>query len=257
MSWSVTISGIGGHLRRNTQQYKNKLCVYCRDAKSTTADHVFPRGIFQRHQLDSLPKVPSCKLCNNDKSKLEHYLLSVLPFGATHAHAKNALSVDVSKRLEKNKKLHRKISEGFGYTYIQQQSNILERRLVVKFDADKLHKFVGYVGRGLMWYHWNKLLPLESSFETFTPSPIGIEYIGGLLNLSSSLRINTQLGEGTVRYHGVMSEVDEGVSVWAVQLFGGITIATENNEHIQKNSCVVMVSGSRDMLNKLELKYAT
>lgn len=86
----------------SSKKYKDKICVYCRESTSTTADHVFPREFFQKHQRSNLPKVPSCKSCSNEKSKLEHYLLSVLPFGATHSYVHQVLSVDVPKRLERN-----------------------------------------------------------------------------------------------------------------------------------------------------------
>ena len=92
-----------------SKKYKKKLCVYCRNSISATADHVFPREIFQPDQRSMLPKVPSCINCNNEKSILEQYLLSVLPFGATHSNAEKALAVDTKKRLAKNKKLHKKL----------------------------------------------------------------------------------------------------------------------------------------------------
>ncbi|MCP4552048.1 MAG: hypothetical protein GY834_08445 [Bacteroidetes bacterium] len=240
-----------------SKKYKGKTCVYCRNASSTTADHVFPREIFQPEQRDMLPKVPSCKKCNNEKSQLEQYILSVLPFGATHSNAKKALSADVKKRLGKNKKLHRKIKEEFGYTYIPTPGKKLERRLQIKFDGNILHKFIGFVGRGLIWHHWQKLLPLSCSFKVFTPSPTGVKYVTDLFNLSSNLRVDTQFGDNTVRYKGVMSEIDEGVSVWAIQLLGGITISSSNSGNIFNNSFVTMITGTSETLEKLKIENAT
>lgn len=240
----------------SSKKYKDKICVYCRESVSSTADHVFPREIFQKHQRSNIPKVPSCESCNNEKSKLEHYLLSVLPFGATHSHAHQALSVDVPKRLERNLKLHRRIKSGLGYDYIPRQSNVLERRLSVRLDSDALHEYVGYVARGLMWHHWQKLLPKECTYRAFTPSPKGIEYLTELFGLNSPHRVQINLGGRTVRYKGVMSEVDEGVSVWAVQMLGGITVSTHNHSHVFKNSFVAVITGAPHVLNKLELENA-
>ena len=96
----------------SSKKYKDKMCVYCRQKMSTTADHIFPRELFQAEQRNLLPKVPSCTNCNNEKSKLEHYLLTVLPFGATHLNAQKTLSIDVAKRLRKNRKLHEQIEIG-------------------------------------------------------------------------------------------------------------------------------------------------
>jgi hypothetical protein len=223
---------------------------------SSTADHVFPREIFQVHQRGMLPKVPSCKQCNNKKSELEHYLLSVLPFGATHANAQKALAVDTRKRLEKNRKLHNKIKEGFGYSYIPKDKYTLEKRLGVKFDCDILHEFVGYTCKGLMWHHWNRLLPKDCKLVSFTPSESGVKLVTMLSNLNSGLKVNTQLGGGTVRYRGIMSEIDEGMSVWGVQLFGGITVLTAHNRHRFNNSFVAVITGSPEMIDGLNFEGA-
>lgn len=220
---------------------------------SATADHVFPREIFQPNQRNMLPKVPSCIDCNNEKSIIEQYLLSVLPFGATHANAKKALTVDTKKRLEKNQKLHRKLKEDFGHTYILNQDKVIERRLKINFDGDILHQFIGFVGRGLLWHHWEKLLPLSCSFRVFTPSATGISFISNLFNLSSNLRVEVQLGDYTVRYKGVMSETDEGVSIWAIQLLGGVTVSDANRNNIFHNSFVVMITGPPEILERLDV----
>ena len=134
---------------------------------------------------------------------------------------------------------------------------MLEGRLNVKFDSNVLHEFIGFIGLGLMWHHWQKYLPLNCSFKTFTPSPHGIEYISSLFNSSSNLRVDVQLGGDTVRYKGVMSEVDEGVSIWAIQLLGGITISDENHRHIFNNSFVAMITGSSETLGNLEIEGTT
>jgi len=239
-----------------SKKYKNKTCVYCRNALSCTADHVFPREIFLKHQRNLLPKVPSCSRCNGEKSKLEHYLLSVLPFGATHSHAHQAISVDVKRRLEKNTKLHNKLRREYGYGYAPGQGKILEKTLSLKFDGEILHKFISFVGLGLLWHHWEKCLPLDCSFYTFTPSPTGMNLVSKLFNFQTPYRVNVKLGGNTVRYKGVMSDKDECMSVWAVQLLGGITISTLNQSHIFKNSFVTMITGSQNIINKLNKENA-
>lgn len=237
-----------------SKKYKGQLCAYCRHNISTTADHVFPREMFQLGQRNLLPKVPSCAPCNNEKSKLEHYLLSVLPFGATHSNAEKALSVDVRKRLSKNLKLHRKIKNEMGYAFFNNDDNESEKRLTVTLDSKKLHDFIGFVGRGLMWHHWEKCLPLNCSFKAFTPSLTGIEYLNGLFEMSTKYRVSCKLGGDTVSYKGVMSEVDTGVTVWAVQLLGGMTVTDEKQNFIFKNSFVAIVSGSQKSIRNLKFE---
>ena len=85
--------------------YKGVRCVYCQDREAGTADHVIARGFFPEDKRGDLPKVPACSECNNAKSKLEHTLTAIMPFGAQHADASKALEM-AEPRLAKNKKLH-------------------------------------------------------------------------------------------------------------------------------------------------------
>lgn len=236
----------------SSKKYKGKLCAYCRQEMSGTADHVFPREIFQLDQRVGLPKVPSCLKCNNRKSKLEHYLLSVLPFGATHTNSQKALSVDVVKRLRKNRKLHTQIRREQKYKFIPTPEGGLEKRLTLSFDHEILHEFIGLVGLGLIFHHWGKYLPLECSHRVFTPSPTGLKFLDSLFGLSTDLRVSTQLGDDTVRYKGVLSEIDEGMSVWAIQMLGGITISDETKRQVFSNSFVAVITGTEQMLAKME-----
>ncbi len=43
------------------------------DCPLQTGDHIFPRQLFLESHRANLPKVPCCKNCNDEKSKLEHY----------------------------------------------------------------------------------------------------------------------------------------------------------------------------------------
>ena len=237
-----------------SKKHKNKPCVYCRKSPSVTADHVFPRGMFQVHQRNGLPKVPSCVRCNNRKSKLEHYLLSVLPFGATHANAKTALSIDVARRLAKNRKLHRRLAASFQSRYVPRPSGVLEKRITFNLDPECLHAFSGFAVRGLLWHHWRKLLPEGSSWKAFTPSKRGIDFVHAMFSLETSRRVEGSFGEGTVRYKGSVSDSEDGVSVWAIQLFGGVTVATAGLNEIFSNSFVAVITGSPGFLSGLQFE---
>ena len=237
-----------------SKKYIGKLCVYCRKNTSTTADHVFPRELFQIDERSMLPKVPSCSECNNEKSKLEHYLLSVLPFAGTHSNAHKTLSVDASKRLKKNRKLHKKIQEESGYKNIRNNNGINEERLTVPLDPEKLHTFVEFVAKGLMWHHWGEYLPLDCILKAFTPSPAGIKYIDGLFELSTKNKVNCRLAGDTVHYKGAMGETETGVTVWAIKLYGGMTVSDEDIDYVFSNSFVSVVSGSHKSISNLKFE---
>lgn len=236
-----------------SKKFQNKLCVYCRNNISTTADHVFPREFFQVSERDLLPKVPSCSECNNQKSQIEHYLTAVLPFGATHLNAKKALSVDTAKRLSKNRKLHKQLQNTFKRQLINDSEDGIRNALTIAIDPEKIHDFCAYVGLGLLWHHWKIYLPNDCSYRVFTPSQYGLEFIDSLFNLTTNLRVHEKLGDETIQYKGIASEMNDGFSVWAIQLLGGITVADSECSNVFKNSFVVVITGPKNQLEKLDL----
>ncbi|TQO83690.1 HNH endonuclease [Vibrio cholerae] len=237
-----------------SKKYKGKLCVYCRVNNAATADHVFPREFFQVEHRNQLPKVPACSKCNNEKSKLEHYLTTVLPFGGTHIDSQKALEIDVPKRLSKNRKLSSKLHESMSDIFVQSVAGSSEKRLGFGIDIEKLHALAGYIGRGLIWYHWKIYLPEGCIFKAFTPSSAGMEFLTYLFNLSTEYRVNTvSLGVDTIRYKGVMSQDNSGLSIWAVQFLGGLTLVDESSNSVFENSFVAVITGSPSALSNLEL----
>src|SRR3954454_11522216 len=94
-----------------SKKFKGKPCAYCAKRKAETDDHVFAREFFLVEDRQNRPKVPACSQCNNEKSKLEHYLTAVLPFGGRHEQAVANLQRGVPGRLAKNQKLHRVLQE--------------------------------------------------------------------------------------------------------------------------------------------------
>jgi hypothetical protein len=86
-----------------SKRFKGLLCAYCSQRPAVTGDHLFAREFFLKTQRANLPQVPTCDRCNGEKSKLEHYLTAVLPFGGRHPDALTNLSQMVEPRLAKNK----------------------------------------------------------------------------------------------------------------------------------------------------------
>ena len=96
----------------SSKQFRGKLCVYCCERSAVAGDHVFPRELFVERSRANLPQVPTCDLCNNQKSKLEHYLTTILPFGGRHADARENLVNLVPGRLARNLRLGRELNAG-------------------------------------------------------------------------------------------------------------------------------------------------
>ena len=97
-----------------SKRYKNQTCTYCVTPNSSEdGDHVVSREFFLPEHRANLPKVPACKECNNRKSRLEHYLTAVMPFGARHSDAGATLEKLVPRRLAKNAKLSRELARNW------------------------------------------------------------------------------------------------------------------------------------------------
>lgn len=95
-----------------SKKFKEELCAYCGERSAVTGDHIFAREFFLTEDRADLPQAPICTQCNNEKSKLEHYLTTVLPFGGRHASSAENLGSIVPKRLARNAKLHRELAIG-------------------------------------------------------------------------------------------------------------------------------------------------
>ena len=95
-----------------SKKFKGKRCAYCAEREAVTGDHIFAREFFLPSARANLPQAPICRECNNEKSKLEHYLTTVLPFGGQHPTSLENLESMVPKRLRKNAKLHRELAAG-------------------------------------------------------------------------------------------------------------------------------------------------
>ena len=84
------------------KKYKGKACAYCgREGISDTRDHVVAKEFFLQEDRANLPLVPACLKCNREKSKLEHYVLSVLPFANRHFEARRYAEQNIERRLQK------------------------------------------------------------------------------------------------------------------------------------------------------------
>src|SRR5207302_2645637 len=121
------------------------VCAYCSKRRASTADHIFARSFFLEPARANLPQAPSCHQCNNEKSRLEHYLATVVPFGGQHGDALETLVSLVPGRLKKNRKLQQQLS-----------AHHVEENL--PFDGVILERLLMLIARGLLWHHWKVYL---------------------------------------------------------------------------------------------------
>ncbi|HGF4018602.1 HNH endonuclease [Burkholderia metallica] len=139
-----------------SKRFRNKTCVYCGlEQGANTADHVIAREFFLLAGRDNLPKVPACEECNTAKSRLEHYVLSVLLMGGVHGDALEALATQLAPRLAKNDALRRTLFIGQRDRMIRQPDGTWASGMSVPFDGEQLAILCCYIALGLAWHHWH------------------------------------------------------------------------------------------------------
>jgi hypothetical protein len=168
----VTIERIG---EKVSKKFKGQRCAYCSLHEAVTGDHIFAREFFLPSARADLPQAPACLECNNEKSKLEHYLTAVLTFGGRHADASENLASMVRKRLEKNSKLHSNLMAGQRIVSVSEKETKPEETIAIPFDGAKLEQLFSMITRGLVWYHWGIYLEHGYEVQTQTVTPYGLE----------------------------------------------------------------------------------
>lgn len=226
-----------------SKRHKEKTCVYCGQSPSTTGDHIFARSFFLKTNRGNLPKAPTCNQCNNEKSTLEHYLATVLPFGGRHQDAQANLE-NTSRRLEKNKKLHHEIATKMQWIPIDGAST-----LTLPFDGDLFHKLIVYIVKGLLWHHWKTVLEPEHDirvkFITQHEENFFSQYIEKL-----ATRIQENLGQGTILYEGAHSNDDPCMSIWIFSIYGGLVLTDSPITSSEESGKIVAITAKRDFLQR-------
>jgi hypothetical protein len=226
-----------------SKRFKDKLCVYCSRRAATTGDHVFPREFFS-HGEDraNLPQVPTCDACNNAKSKLEHYLTAVLPFGARHAGARDNLAQLVPGRLSKNLRLARDLNAGRGTTW-HLEEGIYQPTMTMPLDGEQLTGFFAYVGRGLAWHHWQVRLDQAHTSSALCLSRLGDALFTRVFTMRAANRVHRDFGKGTIRYSGVQATDPPQLTLWRLRVFGGIAVSGDPSVPGQVATDIGIVTG--------------
>lgn len=233
-----------------SKKYKGKTCVYCAENLSVTGEHIFAKAFFLESERANLPQAPTCENCNNQKSKLEHYLTTILLFGSMHDHAEENLKTLVPKRLEQNRKLTLQLVEGMQYMQWDSKQN-----LVLPFNSDALTRLFEYIAKGLAWYHWDSIISKSSFVLARTLTSSNESYFDRFLSLFRSDRnVNNQLGQNSFSYKGIQAVDTEQITIWKFYIYNGLTLLDEQPVCYQ---CVGVVTGPLSMKKTLASIFDT
>lgn len=230
-----------------SKKFKGKLCVYCSERISTVGDHVFAREFFLPEHRKNLPKVPACDECNTEKSKLEHYLSTLLPFGGRHKSAKENLATMVRKRLEKNLKLNKTLVEGRKTVWCDNESGIILPTMGLPFESKSLPSLLEFITKGLMWFHWQTSINKDNYIEVITLTNYGEEFFENFLRLDGNARVHGNLGNGTFCYKGLQGIDDPKISVWVFSVFGGVVLCGDPEAPNELSSKFGVLTNSKIM----------
>lgn len=199
--------------------YKGVPCVYCLEREAEDGDHVISRQFFPKDKRDNLPKVPACKKCNNEKSKLEHYLTTVMPLGAQHSNARGAMEM-VESRLEKNKKLHVRLAEGIRQVFKSINGGPWAPEMTVPIQGDALEKLSELIVKGLAFHHWKILLGADHFVRASFFNEVGRRFFDPLFAGTARDRVKDDFGDGAFTYEGVQAQECAELTLWKMSIYG-------------------------------------
>lgn len=212
---------------------RSDLCVYCWRAARTTDDHVFARSfLLERHRANN-SKVDACGRCNNDKSKLEMYLATVLPFGGYHADARETLTAMVPKRLAGNARLHRTLAGGMSRYFLRNHAGLMLPTLAIPFDGGKLESLFAYIVKGLAWHHWTARIDADCFVTVNSLTAHGGRVFQAHLRRGASAWASGNIGDGAFRYRGIQGVDNPQVWIWTFQVYGGVILTANDPRHGQ------------------------
>ena len=212
-----------------SKRFRNKICAYCGEA-SSTGDHVVARTFFPNELRVGLPEVPACSECNGMKSKLEHYLSTVLPMAGRHSAALNVASASLRRRLDSNASLQRELAAGL------ERLRDLETPLLfaTTFRPDQIEKYASIVARGLLFHHFNVALDdkHESRGRGILQSAVG-EFERLYEEVADEVTaVSGEYASGAFAYRGFVAKKNPQVSSWHIQLYQGLILgSSEIEEH--------------------------
>lgn len=218
-----------------SKQYKNKRCVYCgRDGASDTGDHVIARGFFLPSERANLPQVPACRQCNNEKSRLEHHLLTVLPFGARHTAASRTLDELVPARLEKNARLHRDLLGAWNRQWRGEYAPRWTPNMTLPLDSRLVARLCEYMMIGLAWHHWQADLAAPNQVRASFFHPHGHATLeSAFANPQWGERLDANLGGGTFVYRAAQDPGAPSRTLWRFSIYGMVMAGVPGQPGVQ------------------------
>lgn len=221
------------------KSYKGVPCVYCQEREASTDDHVIAKGFFPKDKRGYLPKVPTCSECNNAKSKLEHVLTAIMPFGAQHGDAAKALEMAV-RRLAKNNKLHGWLAAGVSYAMRSINGRPWRVEMSIPFDHRVIEKLCEVMVKGLAYHHWKITLGPDHFVRASYLNEAGRQRFDPFF-AGAGAKVQQDFGDGVFAYEGVQSQDCSELTLWKMSIYG-VEVGGDKRQLGERCSIVYCIS---------------
>lgn len=231
-----------------SKKFKGETCVYCGSAASEVGDHVVARQFFSAEQRRvGLPKVPACTGCNTAKSSLENYFMAFLPFGSNHESAREAVQLDVRRRLERNKSLSRELFQGQTIAWLPDEAGLFLQTIQLPVQEQKVSRLFELIAKGLLWHHWHTILDPVHEVTAMLLTDYGVDAFREKFFAGAHDSEIHEIAGGGFRYIGRCSSENPQLSVWMMQIYGGAVFAGRNGDIGERASWIGAITGPQRM----------
>jgi len=198
----------------------------------------------ERHNL---PQVPACAPCNSAKSGLETYLTALLPQGARHQDDVSDYWAESRRRIDKNQKLYRELQARTATSRRVVGTGEPVTEMAIPIDSSKLLDLSKYIAKGLLFHHWQVIVPKEQIVRSQFMNEAGESIFSNTIHRLKEMATNAslddvvkttgliQLGRKTVTYEGLFSPLDAPLSMWRLNFYRarlGISGANETTSNL-------------------------
>lgn len=198
--------------------YTGVPCVYCIEREAASADHVIAREFFPKDQRSDLPKVPACVECNNAKSRLEHALTAIMPFGARHAGAGQAIAM-TGPRLARNRKLRAKLAGGVLLSLRSVNGGPWMFEMTIPFVHGDIERLCEFIVKGLAHHHWKIALGPQHFVRAAFLNEAGRQRFAPFFTADAHARVQRDFGEGVFAYEGIQAHDCPELTLWKMSIY--------------------------------------
>lgn len=136
------------------------------------------------------------------------------------------LEREVSRRLERNKRLHRELAAS--QTDIRtQEGDAVESTIGFGIEADRVARYARWMILGLHADHWEPV-PKGTWIGAGVLAPAGQKFLLEMMHMGS-VRLRGDVGDGLFSYAALRSFGKPYISAWWLRLFGGVMLGGDPN----------------------------